>query len=173
MANVILGLLLLRPMSLYDLVRAFGAGVSLFYSASSGSIKRALDDLVARGLVDVDEVCPGTRGRKVHRVNDAGRTAFETWMRSELTEPDAERAALSRLYFMGLLDASERQGVVEHIRRRMKADLARLEDLEREIDGVEVPEGLVEVARFQRLVLEWGIASHRSAQEWADEHLVP
>lgn len=172
MANVILGLLLLRPMSLYDLVRAFGAGVSLFYSASAGSIKRALDDLVARGLVDVDEVRPGTRGRKVHRVNAAGRRAFEAWMRSELTEPDAERAALSRLYFLGLLDASERQGVVERIRGRMKADLARLEDLGREIDGVEVPEELAEVARFQRLTLEWGIASCCGALTWVDENLM-
>lgn len=47
-AKVVLGLLRLRPMSLYDLVQAFGAGVSLFYSASAGPIKRALDDLVAR-----------------------------------------------------------------------------------------------------------------------------
>lgn len=172
MAHVILGLLLLRPMSLYDLVRAFSAGVSLFYSASAGSIKRALDDLVARGLVDVDEVRPGTRGRKVHRVNAAGRRAFEAWMRSELTEPDAERAALSRLYFLGLLDAAERPGVVERIQRRSQADLARLEDLGREIDGVEVPEEMAEVARFQRLALEWGIASYRSTRAWVDENLV-
>lgn len=171
MANVILGLLLLSPMSLYDLLRAFGAGVSLFYSASSGSIKRALDDLVARGLVEVDEVRPGTRGRKVHRVNDAGRQAFETWMRSELTEPDSERAILSRLYFLGLLDAAGRQQVVENIHRRTRADLARLEELRRHVDGAEVPEDLAEVARFQRLVLEWGIASHHSAREWMDEHL--
>lgn len=116
MANVILGLLLLSPMSLYDLLQAFGAGVSLVYSASSGSIKRALDDLVARGLVEVDQVRPGARGRKVHRVNDAGRQAFETWMRSELTEPDSERAVLSRLYFLGLLDDAGRPAFAENPR---------------------------------------------------------
>lgn len=171
MANVILGLLLLSPMSLYDLLQAFGAGVSLVYSASSGSIKRALDDLVARGLVEVDQVRPGARGRKVHRVNDAGRQAFETWMRSELTEPDSERAILSRLYFLGLLDDAGRHQVVENIHRRTRSDLERLEELRRRLDAVEVPEDLAEVARFQCLVLEWGLASNRSAQQWLDEHL--
>lgn len=32
-------------MSLYDLIKAFEAGVSLFYGGSAGSIKRALDGL--------------------------------------------------------------------------------------------------------------------------------
>ena len=58
MAHVILGLLLIAPQSLYGLVKAFEAGVSLFYSASSGSIKRALDGLLAQGLIEVASVEP-------------------------------------------------------------------------------------------------------------------
>ena len=59
MANVILGLLLLAPMSLYDLIKAFEQGISLFYSASSGSIKRALDGLLKKGYIVVADVQPG------------------------------------------------------------------------------------------------------------------
>lgn len=171
MGNVILGLLLLRPMSLYDLVRAFGAGVSLFYSASSGSIKRALGDLVARGLVEVDEVRPGTRGRKVHRVNAAGRSAFEAWMRAEPSEPDVDRAVLSRLYFLGLLEPADRAEVVAGIGWRLDAELARLEEVERKVDGAEVPEDLAEVARYQRLTLELGIVSCRHTRAWVEARL--
>lgn len=46
MANVILGLLMLWPQSLYELTKSFEAGISLFYSASTGSIKRALLSLI-------------------------------------------------------------------------------------------------------------------------------
>ncbi len=91
MANVILGLLLLRPMSLYDLVRAFEAGVSLFYSASPGSITRALGGLQSRALVEVDPVQPGTRGRKVYRPTPQGRAVFREWMLTEPAESDTDR----------------------------------------------------------------------------------
>ena len=40
---VILGLLHIARMSLYDLMKAFEAGASLFYGSSAGSIKRSLD----------------------------------------------------------------------------------------------------------------------------------
>ncbi|MBF0697126.1 PadR family transcriptional regulator [Actinomyces bowdenii] len=171
MANVILGLLLLRTMSLYDLVRAFEAGVSLFYSASSGSIKRALDDLRSRGLVEAEPVRPGTRGRKAYRVTKAGRHAFEQWMLSTPAESDAERAMLSRLYFLGLLEAPERSRVISAIRTRLEADLARLEAVSRQVDDVQVPADMEEVARYQRVTLDYGLASYRHALEWVRNHL--
>src|SRR5690606_21348042 len=103
MAHVILGLLLIAPQSLYDLVKSFEAGVSLFYSASSGSIKRALDGLLAQGLIEVASVEPSARGKKVYRVTDSGREEFRSWMTGELAGPDLETAALPRLFFLGLL----------------------------------------------------------------------
>lgn len=166
MANVILGLLLLRPMSLYDLLRAFEAGVSLFYSASSGSLKRALDGLLASGRVEVESVDPGSRGRKVYRVTDAGREAFGAWMRGDLTEADAETGALSRLYFLGLVDADDRDGVLRRIESRIAADLGRLEALQVSVDRAVVPDELADVATYQRATLAYGLASHRFALDW-------
>ncbi|MDO4243935.1 MAG: hypothetical protein Q4C85_09310 [Actinomyces sp.] len=77
------------------------------------------------------------------------------------------------MYFLGLLDPPGRAEVVAHIDHRMGAELARLEELGREIDGGEVPEDLADVAHFQRLALEWGIASHRHARAWMGDHLAP
>lgn len=171
MANVILGLLLLRPMSLYDLVRAFEAGVSLFYSASPGSITRALGGLQSRALVEVDPVQPGTRGRKVYRPTPQGRAVFREWMLTEPAESDTDRAILSRLYFLGLLEASERGAVLTSIRRRLEADLTRLETIEREIAGTEIPEALADVARYQRATLDYGIASYRHSLDWVAGNL--
>ncbi|MFX0539120.1 PadR family transcriptional regulator [Ornithinimicrobium sp. Y1847] len=164
MAFVILGLLLLRPMSLYDLIRAFEKGVSLFYSASSGSLKRALDGLLAKGHVEVDEAV-GARGRKVYRVTDAGRESFRTWMTGELSG-DVETAALSRLFFLGLLDKPERGPVLERIEARLRSDLAALEGLQTQVEQQQVPAELEEVAAYQRAVLDYGLRSHRFALDW-------
>ncbi len=166
MAHVILGLLLLRPMSFYDLIRAFEAGVSLFYSASSGSIKRALDLLLTRGHVEVEALQQSARGRKVYRVTDGGQSAFRAWMLSELTESDAETASLSRLFFLGLLDASERGAVLAHIESRIAGELARLEALKVTVDRSEVPPELADVATYQKATLAYGIESHRFALDW-------
>ncbi|MDO5498739.1 MAG: helix-turn-helix transcriptional regulator [Propionibacteriaceae bacterium] len=166
MAHVILGLLLLRSMSLYDLIRAFEAGVSLFYSASSGSIKRALDGLLVSGRVEVESVDAGARGRKVYRVTAEGRAAFGAWMHSELTEASVETAALSRLYFLGLIDAAERPQVLDLIEARIAGDLARLEALADLVNGTDVPPELGHVARYQKATLAYGLESHRFALDW-------
>ncbi|MDO8145831.1 PadR family transcriptional regulator [Isoptericola sp. 178] len=171
MAHVILGLLLLAPQSLYDLVKSFEAGVSLFYSASSGSIKRALDGLLADGLIEVASTDTGARGRKVYRATAAGHEAFRTWMTGEPAGPDTETAALSRLYFLGLLDPAERPGVLRRTTERIEADLGRLTALERSLGSFRVPEGMADVARYQRATLDYGIAAHRHALGWFQDQL--
>ena len=154
-------------MSLYDLIKAFEAGVSLFYSASSGSIKRALDGLLARGEVEVESVEQGARGRKVYRVTPAGREAFATWMHADLTG-SIETAALSRLFFLGLLDADERGQVLDRIKGAISADLARLHAVRAEVERTEVPPDLADVALYQRAVLDYGLATFGFALDWFD-----
>ncbi|GAA2088455.1 hypothetical protein [Actinomadura alba] len=53
---------LIAPQTFYDLIKGFEAGVALFYSASPGSIKRALDTLLARGFIEVASIEAGGRG---------------------------------------------------------------------------------------------------------------
>lgn len=171
MAHVILGLLLISRQSLYDLIKGFEAGVSLFYSASSGSIKRALDNLLAQGHIEVASTAPEARRRKVYRVTDSGRREFRAWMTGELTGPDADTAALSRLYFLGLLDAAERPAVLRRITARLESDLARLSALDERLDTLDVPGELRDVAVHQRATLDYGIAAHRFALDWFRDHL--
>lgn len=169
MANVILGLLLIRAMSQYDLVKAFEAGVSLFYSASSGSIKRALDGLLDRGLVEVASIEAGGRGRKAYRVTESGEAAFRDWMLSDLTGGDLEASALSRLYFLGHLTPQERIVVMQRIEERIEAGLAQLRRLEAQVSATDVPADLRDIAVYQRATLRYGLASHRFSLEWFEE----
>jgi DNA-binding PadR family transcriptional regulator len=169
-AHVILGLLLIVPQSFYDLIKGFESGVALFYSASSGSIKRALDSLLARGCIEVASVEAGGRGRKVYRVTDAGREEFRAWMTEELSGPDLETAALSRLYFLGLLEPAERVPVLRRITARIETDLAALSALDKHLDTLEVHEKHRDLVTHQRAALDYGIASHRFMLDWFRDH---
>lgn len=171
MANVILGLLLIRQMSLYDLVKGFEAGVSLFYSASTGSIKRALDTLLARKLVEVASVEPGARGRKMYRVTDAGHAEFHAWMRGDLSGSDLEAAILSRLFFLGLLPAEERGPVLRKIIARVETHLATLASIQAQVDSHTIPDDVRDVATHQLATLDFGLSSGRFTLEWFQEHL--
>ncbi|EOM77614.1 PadR family transcriptional regulator [Rhodococcus rhodnii] len=166
MAYVILGLLLLAPQSQYDLVKNFEAGVALLYSASAGSIRRALDVLLDKGWIEVASVEPGGRGRKVYRTTEAGRTEFERWMTGDLGGPDLEAAALPRLFFLGLLADTDREPVLRRIQQRAEADLAALEAQRKRLDALELPDGFADVVAYQRATLEYGIAMGRHAREW-------
>ncbi len=170
MAHVILGLLLIAPQTFYALIKGFESGVALFYSASSGSIKRALDSLLARGLIEVASAESGGRGRKVYRPTDAGREEFRTWMAAEPAGPDLETAALSRLYFLGLLEPAERPAVLHRVTARIEADLAVLTSLDEHLDTLDVPEGHRDLAAHQRAALDYGIAAHRFMLDWFRDH---
>lgn len=170
MAHVILGLLLIAPQSFYDLIKNFEAGVGLLYSASSGSIKRALDTLLARGATEVASIEPGGRGRKVYRPTDVGRSEFHAWMTAEPTGPDLETAALSRLYFLGLLEPDQRAPALHRITARIQTELAALEDLDERLGALSFPAEHRDLVTHQRATLDYGLASHRFMLAWFRDH---
>lgn len=170
MAFVILGLLMLEPQSLYGLTKSFKAGISLFYSASPGSIKRALDRLLVEGRIGVESK-EGPRGKKIYAITEAGRAEFHRWMLADDLAGDLETAMLSRTFFLGLVTPDERSSIAMLIRERLQDGLRDLERVEARAAAMEVPEELARVARFQLATLQYGLDSHRAALAWADEYL--
>lgn len=170
MQYVILGLLHLSPLSLYDLHRAFTQGISLFYSASFGSIQRAIRQLQDSGLVETEPSPGDPRGRKVHSITASGREAFAVWMRSPVTGADAETTMLARVFFLGIIeDAEERDAVVGTLQERVSADLRGLQSAAEALDSTAVPVEFAEVFRFQRATLDYGLRAHELAARWLTE----
>jgi DNA-binding PadR family transcriptional regulator len=169
MQHVILGLLLLGPQSLYDLHKQFGQGVSLFYSASFGSIQRALQQLVAQGHVTVSDAPDDRRGRKLHTITDAGRAAWREWMLSPLTGSDVETTMLAKVFLTGFLPPSDRPEVIARLRTRADAELEGLEGAAAAIDAQTVPAEYADAFAYQRATLDYGIRAHRLAQDWLAE----
>ena len=167
MANVILGLLLLGgPQTIYALNKHFEAGVSLFYRASLGSLRSALTGLLERGEVTFTESVENGRSKKAYEPTDAGRAAFFAWLTGPLTNADLETQALSRLFFLGLLDSpAERHAVLDQITTRIEADEAELLGVAAHLDALELPAEHAAVARYQRATLEYGLRSHRVGAE--------
>lgn len=73
-----------------------------------------------------------------------------------------------------LLEPDERAAVLPRLTARVEQDVARLEALEEQLAGQEVPDELADVFAFQRATLDYGLASGRFARDWfrryAQEH---
>jgi DNA-binding PadR family transcriptional regulator len=154
-----------------DVLEHMGAEDADVPDRLSGSIKRDLDMLLAQGFIEATSAQPGVRGKKVYRVTDAGRSEFRSWMSGELGGPNVETAALSRLYFLGLLEPAERPPVLQRITTRIAADHARLASLNERLSAIDVAEPDRDIATFQLATLHYGIASHRFALDWFRDHL--
>ncbi|WP_025025397.1 PadR family transcriptional regulator [Caldalkalibacillus mannanilyticus] len=64
MEFVILGLLMIRQMSQYDIKKILQQKISPFFSPSLGSIQSALKKLMDNGHIELDEVVEGGRQQK-------------------------------------------------------------------------------------------------------------
>lgn len=170
MQFLILGLLMIAPMSQYDLHKAFSAGLSLFYSASLGSIQRALTQLVERGFIQAHRDPTSARGKKVHTITPEGVAAWRDWMLEPVSGSNAETTMLSRVYLLGLLPAgAERERCLAVLTQSAGAALSQLRGVAAHLDAQEVPEAMREAFEYQRATLDYGIRSHELALAWLAE----
>lgn len=172
MENVILGLLMIRPMTVYEINGAFKAGISLFFSASYGSIQSALGKLLESGKISFEESDETGRHKKTYSVTGKGKDAFHAWMESPLPEGKLEVNILSKIYFLGLVrGARTRLAILRDIRARIDNAMDELRDLKTAETGKKRSGKAAEVSFYQMRILDYGINSLSAAQKWVDEML--
>lgn len=173
MSHVVLGLLFaVGPQSIYSLNKFFEAGISLFYAASLGALRQTLLRLLEEGHVTVSESRDGGRAKKVYTITDTGREQFLAWMRAPISDRKLEVVALSKLYFLGALRRREdRRIALRSIVDRARADEAQLLAIAPAVAAAEVPEQYRDLARYQRLTLDYGLQSHALGRDFFERLL--
>ena len=76
MEYLLLGLLILSPMTGYELQQFIKKNLALICSHSAGSVQTALSKLEKEGKVTASEILTGKRRKKKFFITDAGRSAF-------------------------------------------------------------------------------------------------
>lgn len=161
MEYAILGLLLLSPMTIYDLNQNFKKSLSLIYSASYGSLQAALKKLSSQNWVETTSIIENGRQKKIFQATIEGKEAFNQWLYADIPESKLEVTALSKLHFLGLLETdSERIIVLEGIVSQIKSTTDNLINYQEELK--EVPRDLP-IAKYQLATLDYGVMAHRAA----------
>lgn len=166
MEFVILGLLALRAMTVYEINRALERGVSLFYSASFGSINAAIDKMLAKAWVSGEQKVENGRNKKIFHLTPAGQQAFQSWLNTEIESEKVKDPALTRLYFMGFASTAERIQVLEAHLEKLHQIRNTLEMISHQASQTQSPPGLEEVRRFQLFTLDYGRAFYSFNIAW-------
>ncbi len=134
-----LGALFLGDATGYEIRKLFEAGpFAHFHAISFGSIYPALNQLHADGLVALADA-DGRADRKVYRLTDAGRAAFAEAL-DVAPAPDRLRSETCfQLYFADALPPERVAALVDAYRDRFATALARMETLQRDGAGHELP----------------------------------
>lgn len=113
MEYVILGFLMIRSLTQYDMLVALSKKVSPFYSASMGSIQSTLKKLERGGYIEVVKTEEKGRRKNIYSVNETGRLHFIKWMMGDYEPHKFDVQLNTRLFFLGHLSFDDRKVVFD------------------------------------------------------------
>lgn len=166
MELIILGLLMTGERTLYELNKALSTNISLFYSASLGSISSALTKLQEKQWAVMRETVERGRNKKLFRITAAGEAAFRDWLASPIPAEKVREPALARLFFLGHLAPDERIAVIERHLSSLAALADTLAQLAEQGATLSAPPELRDQAAFQWLTLRYGTEYYAFSIDW-------
>lgn len=171
MENLILGLLILSPMTGYELQRFIRENLALICSHSAGSVQTALAKLEQAGHIVVAETVQGRRRKKISSITETGRSAFADWVSRPMQAGKAKNMELSRLFFLGLAEPETRRAAIRDYIRQMEEMCSTLEAIRQRFEQIQndpLPQGQnwPDILRFQAYTIEYGIAAAQFELNW-------
>ena len=167
MDYIVLGLLLLRGMTIYELNTAFKQGLSLIYSSSYGALQNAVKKLQMDAKATFVTRVENGRNKKIYSITDKGRDAFFAWMTSEIPMNKLETVSLARVFFLGQMpDKESKLAVMRNIIEAIEQATDELSAMKEELSVLELPPDQMRHFMFQFKTLDYGVMSHRSGLKW-------
>ena len=176
MEYLILGLLILSPMTGYELQQFIKNNLSLICSHSAGSIQTAIAKLKNQSKITCQDTSQGKRIKKVFLITDCGRQAFSDWVAQPMQADKVKNMELSKLFFLGLADKKERLHAVkgyieqlEKVRNTLTAIRESFSVIKKE--ALSQDDKLYDVLKFQSYTIEYGLAAAEFEHNWYSQLL--
>lgn len=166
MANLILGLLMIRNLTIYDIKHTLEKKISPFYSASFGSIQAAIKKLLGLEQIGFTEKVEKGRNKKEYFITPKGCTAFYAWMKEDIPVNKFNNDALVRVFFFGFLSRQERIQLLGSYIERLKNEHKEMATFEKNASAASVPTEQQATYAYQMAALDYGLESTAFEIEW-------
>ena len=154
----ILGFLLDRDMTGYDIKQMMVTRTSNFIDASFGSIYPMLKRLEKVGLITFAEIAAGNRLKKMYTITPQGREHFMEWLQTPCTFSPFNLEFLEKLFFYKHLKKNDAILNIELFRGTVQDAMEKLSEIERTTrDGMDpfVSASLEFGRTYYEMVLNW------------------
>ncbi len=164
--NVILGLLLYKKLSIYDMKKAIEQSVGFFYSSSYGNIHPAMKKLEAKGFVSVQEKLVHGRNRKEYSITEEGIGQFQIWLSQDIKVGKIQDEGLLHLYFLAELKEDKRIELLNRYIEKLSEKVIELSEVENAIRKIEVPDKYREALNYRIITIDFGLKYYKFELTW-------
>lgn len=137
MDKIILGILLLKRLTVYEIRNILRQNFKDMCSDSMGSIQAAIKKLFANGMVTCNELVEKGVNKKIYSITPAGRYFFLEWLRTPMDMSKAKNMELGKLLFMGLVPEGDRIRLMDEIVAGLQEDLAYLQKIMQAVEDTD------------------------------------
>lgn len=130
MDKIILGLLMIKHLTIYEIRNIIKANLQSMCSDSMGSIQAAIKKLLANDMIIFNEFVENCVNKKVYSITPKGREYFSEWVCTPMSTSKMKNMELSKLFFMGLAPKDKRIELIDASVLEMKEDLAYLKTIQ-------------------------------------------
>ena len=193
MDKLILGLLMIKHFTVYEIRQVMRQNFSSMCSDSLGSIQAALKKLSQQGAVTYSEYVEKGKMKKEYAITASGRFLFLEWLKTPIDMSKNKNMDLGKFLFMGYLPKKEQlqmldltieglevevqefEAVKDAIRyteeqEKVKAYLEQNSHLATELietsQAADLAESISQIGYFEMKTLEFGLDSARFQLDW-------
>ena len=159
-----LAMLLLAPMSAYEIKKAMESSVSHFYTAAHSQVYQQANRLARDGFVKEKEASSGRR-KRILALTPPGRKAVLAWLREPEVEDQLYSELLVKVFFAA--NADDPEGLREMLERRREHCQGMLDDYKKALPSLEAYED----NPYPAMTMSSGIHFYRAELDWIDETL--
>ncbi|MDO5062084.1 MAG: PadR family transcriptional regulator [Peptostreptococcaceae bacterium] len=135
MDKIILGILMLRRMTTYEIRNVIKNNFKSMCSDSLGSIQVALKKLVEREMVTFEELVEKGVNKKRYAITDLGQEILIEWIKIPIDTSKTKNVDFGKLLFMGYLSKKDQQKLIDRIIRSLEEEYMELTNLKESIDA--------------------------------------
>lgn len=157
----VLGFLLLKPMTGYELKAMMDATVGAFNRASYGGIYPSLKKLARGGFVSMAQSVGGGKIRKTYKPLPAGKRTFLAWLKETPEITRGPGPLLTKMFFLGLGGRENSKAFSREIRRAACGRVEWLQRVAAEYQAVADP--------FQASTSQFGIDYYGFLEKWFEQ----
>ena len=129
MKYFLLGLLMLKEMTVYQLKAMIAENFTAMCSDSMGSIQAALKNLLSNGLITCTAVKEKNVEKKYYRIKENGRKEFLMWLQNPMDMSQGKNTELGKLLFMGILPNDKRVELISAVIKNLESELTYLKQI--------------------------------------------